>query len=64
MSGVPKCLDPFLLTIDHKNPLFKGGNSGIENLQITLYCLNQVKGTESNHEMLRWFNIIRSITRP
>ncbi|KAI9486068.1 MAG: hypothetical protein EXX96DRAFT_547565 [Benjaminiella poitrasii] len=57
--GVPSCLNPFLLVIDHKEPISKGGGADPGNLQIILRCLNQVKSSESEDELLRWLNRAR-----
>lgn len=45
---------PFFLTFDHIQPVSRGGSSSIHNVQIISYCLNQVKGNESNSELIRW----------
>jgi hypothetical protein len=46
--------NPFFLTFDHINPISLGGHFSIDNVQILSHCLNQVKGNESNLELIRW----------
>ena len=50
---------PFRLDFDHKIPVSMGGSFRVENLQITINCLNSVKGSESQDELKRWLKGFR-----
>ncbi|KAG1460904.1 hypothetical protein G6F56_005840 [Rhizopus delemar] len=52
-------LDPFQLTVDHIEPLSKGGSNVINNLRPMFRCLNFVKSNESEQEFRRWLDGFR-----
>lgn len=52
--------NPFYLTLDHIIPVSKGGSFLVSNLQITLHCLNQLKGNNSNTETIDFLNGFKS----
>ncbi|KAI8348260.1 hypothetical protein BD560DRAFT_410687 [Blakeslea trispora] len=51
---------PFRLDFDHKIPVSMGGSFRAENLQITINCLNSVKGSETQDELKRWLKGFRA----
>ncbi|KAL9552724.1 hypothetical protein MBANPS3_003636 [Mucor bainieri] len=52
--------DPlYSLSLDHKVPLSKRGPSTIDNLQVSLVCLNEIKGTLSNKKFVTWWTAFR-----
>jgi 5-methylcytosine-specific restriction endonuclease McrA len=50
LTGVQ--LTPQTASIDHKEPLSKGGPHDISNAQIVLDYVNRAKGSMSNHEFI------------
>jgi hypothetical protein len=47
--------DPlFMLSLDHKIALQAGGASGINNLQVSLQCINNVKGNFDSADFQKW----------
>jgi 5-methylcytosine-specific restriction endonuclease McrA len=49
----------YSLSLDHKVPLSKGGSSTIDNLQVSLVCLNNIKGSHSNEKFVKWWKAFR-----
>ena len=47
---------PFKLTVDHIVPISKGGSLAVSNLQITYYCINQLKGHYHNSHLINFVN--------
>jgi hypothetical protein len=57
-SGGSRILNPLFLTWDHKIPVSKGGSNDIDNLQVVLNFVNQLKGNQSNFRVRKVFNRI------
>ncbi|KAL7324974.1 hypothetical protein PS15p_210083 [Mucor circinelloides] len=49
----------YALSLDHKVPLSKGGLSTVDNLQVSLVCLNAIKDSHSNQEFVKWWKAFR-----
>lgn len=49
----------YALSLDHKVPLSKGGLSTVDNLQVSLVCLNTIKDSHSNQEFVKWWKAFR-----
>lgn len=49
----------FILSLDHKIPMSKGGGSHVGNLQASLQCFNNIKGSHSSKEFQNWLNAFR-----
>ncbi|KAL9552726.1 hypothetical protein MBANPS3_003638 [Mucor bainieri] len=61
-SSIPG--DPmYLLSLDHTLPLYGGGSSEIDNLQVTLQCFINVKGDYKAEDFKRWFTAIKQMPK-
>lgn len=49
----------FILSLDHKIPMSKGGGSHVDNLQASLQCFNNIKGSSDYKEFQKWLNAFR-----
>lgn len=49
----------FFLSIDHIIPLSGGGASNVGNLQVSLQCLNNVKGNYNSKEFQKWLEAFK-----
>jgi 5-methylcytosine-specific restriction endonuclease McrA len=55
------CLTKEGLTIDHKNPISRGGGNGRKNLQCLCWRCNQTKGNRTEGEMQKLWVFFRQV---
>ena len=49
------CSNPLILTIDHKNPMSRGGEDIDKNKQVCCFICNQIKGSLTNTEFKKYY---------
>lgn len=55
------CTHKFLLTLDHKTPLNRGGEDTVKNLQTTCNFCNQLKGNMTHLEFKKYLRILKEL---
>jgi len=53
------CNNPLVLTIDHKNPLIRGGPDEDSNKQVTCFTCNQLKGGLNDKEFKQYMKALK-----